>query len=91
MNTVIIISIFAKVDESVGSYNITFSDSKTGKTCGCVVIPVSLCADRVCSHMFDVLSSSLCSNSTDINVTVSADSHDHPMTNPIKIGLLHMH
>ena len=75
------------INGSTTSYTINYSDSSTGEVCNSNEINSTSCVGGVCSDEFDV-SSSLCTPSSDINVTVSAMTNlgEGPGTNPIKEG-----
>ena len=68
-----------------GLYNITYSNSLSGSVCYSVMIPTSSCVNGICKHEFNV-SSSVCLNTSDINVTVTVDSPYLKKSSPIKIG-----
>ena len=67
------------------SHTITYSDATNGNICGTAIIPSRLCEEGVCSHIFEV--TSLCINSTSINVSVSATNilGDGPQTDPVTV------
>ena len=54
-------------------YNINYTNSTSGELCNSVTIPASSCTNGVCNHEFDI-SSSLCSPSTALSVTVFASN-----------------
>ena len=61
-----------KMDGSITSYTITYSDAISGQECDSASIPTISCVGRICSHIFEVpLRQDNCN--CDINVTVSAD------------------
>ena len=60
-----------RIDGSPTFYNITYSDTTFGSTCGLATIPAFSCEDGICTHTFDIFTSS-CSPSTGITVTVFA-------------------
>ena len=77
-----------KIDITITSYNISFTNLVSDEICDSVTIPASSCADGACNHVF-ILSSSSCPNDTDISIIVSAsDSDSHESSRPSKIGLL---
>jgi hypothetical protein len=80
--------IYEDIIGSATSYTIKYFDSATGAICGLHSINATSCISEVCSNEFEI-SSSLCTPSSDINVTVSAVTilGEGPQTNPTKEGL----
>ena len=80
------------IDGSPIRYTIIYSDSSNKKLCSMDIIEASSdsCEEDVCTHMFDVSSSS-CSPSTDISVSVFATNilGDGPHSAAIQIGLMY--
>ena len=76
-----------EIDGYASSYTITYSDSASGRICGLDTFLASNCTESICSRVFEI-SSSLCTPSSDINVTVSATTNigDGPRSKPIKEG-----
>ena len=66
-------SISNEIDGSTIFYNINYTNSTSGESCGSVAIPASSCANGVCIHKFN-LSSSLCSPSTALSVIAFASN-----------------
>ena len=56
----------------ITAYNIMYTDSITGSSCGSATIPASSCVTGTCRHEFEVSSSS-CPPSSSINITVFPD------------------
>ena len=80
---------FGRIDGSASFYTINYFDPTSGSGCGSVTIPASSCKSvGVCSHMFELLSSS-CPHSDDITVTVYATNvlGNGPTSQPITIGI----
>ena len=75
------------IDGSTISYTVIYSDSISGSICSLIIIPATLCGDRVCSHMFEVSLSS-CSHDSNINVTTFATNilGDGPRSEPVTVG-----
>ena len=75
-------------DGSATSYTISYTDLTSGYICGSTTIPASACENGVCSDWFDI-SSSLCTQSTNITVTAFATNllGDGPPSQPIQITL----
>ena len=66
-------SISNGIDGSAMVYNINYTNSTSDELCNSVTIPASSCTNGVCNHEFDV-SSSRCSPSTALSVTVFASN-----------------
>ena len=64
---------FSNVLDGSTYYNINYTNSMSGESCGSAVIPASSCTSSVCNHDFDI-SSSLCSPSTVLSVSIFASS-----------------
>lgn len=79
--------IYEEMTGSATSYIIRYLDSATGAICGSRFINTTSCMGGVCSNEFEI-SSSLCTPSSDINVTVSAVTSlgEGPQTKPVKEG-----
>ena len=77
-----------EVDGSASNYTIIYSDSTFGSICGSAMIPSSVCVGGICSHMFNVFTSSSCPSSTGITVTVFATNvlGNGPLSDPLTIG-----
>ena len=75
---------------SASSYTIIYSDSASHGNCDSIKIPAAKCQRSLCKHIFDV-SSSPCSNATNISVAVSATNllGDGPSSHPVSIELHH--
>ena len=58
-----------RIDGSVTSYTISYTDTISGASCGVATIPASSCSHGVCHHVFEASSSS-CPFSHSITVTV---------------------
>ena len=79
--------IYEEITGSAILYTVKYLDSATGTTCGSHSVSATSCMGGVCSDEFEI-SSSLCTPSSDINVTVSAVTNlgEGPQTNSIKEG-----
>lgn len=68
-------SISTAIDGSAMSYNINYTNSTSGESCGSAAIPTksSLCTNDLCTHEFNI-STSLCSPSTALSVVVFASN-----------------
>ena len=76
------------VNGSAINYTIIYSDSTSGKSCSLITIPTSSCVNGICSHLFDVLSSSDCPASANITTTVFGSNvfGNGPPSNPTISG-----
>ena len=85
-----IVSFNCKVENYESLYTVNYSDYKSGRSCAIATIPSSSCVGGACSTMFNVLTSSLCPNTTDISISVSiSDSFAYgyfPTSKLIEIG-----
>ena len=62
-------------DNNIVSYMISHSDSTNGNICSePVTIQASSCPGRTCKHVFHVPTTSLCSATRDITVSVTTES-----------------
>ena len=80
------------IDGSATSYTVQYSDSVYGYKCGSATIPASGCQGSICTHVFDVSSSS-CPSSADVNITVSATNilGEGLSSVPMSIGIFNLH
>ena len=67
-------SISNEIDGSTTFYNINYTNSTSGVLCNSISIPASSCTNRICSHEFNNIPSSLCSPSTTLSVIVFASN-----------------
>ena len=77
------------IDGSASSYTIIYTDTESGGIlCDSVKVPGFSCQGELCSHLFDVSSSS-CVNSTNISVAVYATNllGDGPASEPVSVEL----
>ena len=80
--------IYPGITGSTISYNVTYSNSASGRICGSNnIVDATSCIDGICCDEFNI-SSSLCQSSADINVTVIAITNvgEAPKLNPVKEG-----
>ena len=80
--------VYNDITGRVVSYAISYSDSASGAIFSSNIVNATSCEDRVCSDEFDI-ESSLCTPSSDINVTISATTNlgEGPESNPVKEGV----
>ena len=77
------------IDGSTTTFTIIYNDSISDEYCSPpIIIPASSCANGICSHVFDVLSSSDCPASTNITTTVFASNilGNGPLSNSATSG-----
>ena len=80
-----------KVDSYDSLYSMNYSEFNSGRSCAFATISSSSCVDGACSNTMNLLTTSMCPNTTDISVSVSiSDSFAYgyfPTSKQIKIGL----
>ena len=78
-------TISGEIESIVATYTVTYVDSNFGAVCGLATVSATSCVNGLCSHTFDVTTSS-CPPLSNINVTVFGTnqlgngSTSHPVT-----------
>ena len=82
-------TISGELESLVASYTITYTESTYGGVCGLATVLASSCVDGICSHTFDVSSSS-CPPLSNINVTVFGRNQlgNGSISHPVTVGQL---